>query len=80
MTITLANLSGATGEQGSLFPDLRHDRERRLLETERQLRARLNGKPSLRRLVEVAPWHPAPELRAVQVSIDPSADDRHAAR
>ena len=75
MTITLANLGGATGEQGSLFPDLRHDRERRLLETERRLQAQLNGKRSLRRLVEVAPWHPVPEQRTVQVSIDPSADD-----
>lgn len=75
MTITLAQLRGATGEQGLLFPDLRADRERRLLETERQLQARLNGKPSLRRLVEIAPWHPAPESRTVQVSIDPSADD-----
>ncbi len=75
MTITLANLSGASGEQLSFFPDLRHDRERRLLETERQLQARLNGKHSLHRLVEVAPWHPLPELRALQVSIDPSAGD-----
>ena len=75
MTITLAQLSGATGEQLALFPDLRADRERRLLETERQLQARLNGQRSLHRLVEVAPWHPAPELRTVQMSIDPSADD-----
>lgn len=75
MTVTLANLGGATGEQGSLFPDLRHDRERRLLETERQLRVRLNGQRSLNRLVEVAPWHPVPELRTAQVSIDPSSDD-----
>jgi len=75
MTITLANLSGASGEQGSLFSDRRPDRERRLLETERQLQARLNGKRSLGRLVAVAPWHPVPELRTVQVSIDPSADD-----
>ena len=75
MTITLANLSGASGEQGSLFSDLRHDRERRLLEAERQLQARLNGERSLCRMVEVAPWHPVPELRTVQVSIDPSAND-----
>lgn len=75
MTITLANLSGASGEQLSFFPDLRHDRERRLLETERQLQARLNGKHSLHRLVEVAPWHPLPELRALQVSIDPLVSD-----
>ena len=75
MTVTLANLSGATGVQLSLFPDIRADRERRLLETERQLQARLQGKHALHRLVEVAPWHPAPEMRTVQVSIDPAATD-----
>lgn len=75
MTITLTNLSGATGVQLSLFPDLRADRERRLLETERQLQARLKGKHALHRLVNVAAWHPAPEMRTVQVSIDPAATD-----
>ncbi len=75
MTVTLGNLSGASGVQLSLFPDIRADRERRLLETERQLRARLNGKHALHRLVDVAPWHPAPEMRTVQVSIDPAATD-----
>ncbi|MDE2747157.1 MAG: DNA polymerase Y family protein [Chloroflexota bacterium] len=75
MTVTLGNLSGATGVQLSLFPDIRADRERRLLETERQLQARLQGKHALHRLVEVAPWHPAPEMRTVQVSIDPAATD-----
>ena len=75
MTVTLGNLSGATGVQLSLFSDIRADRERRLLETERQLQARLQGKHALHRLVEVAPWHPAPEMRTVQVSIDPAATD-----
>lgn len=75
MTITLGNLSGASGIQLSLFPDLRADRERRLLETERQLQARLKGKHALHRMVSVAPWHPAPEMRTVQVSIDPTATD-----
>ncbi|MCY3557707.1 MAG: hypothetical protein OXH13_03545 [Chloroflexi bacterium] len=73
MSVTLANLSGASGVQLSLFPDLRADRERRLLETERQLQARLKGRHALHRMVEVAPWHPAPEMRTVQVSIDPAA-------
>ena len=75
MTVTLGNLSGASGVQLSLFPDIRADRERRLLETERQLQARLKGKHALHRLVDVAPWHPAPEMRTVQVSIDPAATD-----
>ena len=75
MTVTLTNLSGATGTQLSLFHDARADREQRLLEIERGLQARLGGTQALHRLVEVAPWHPTPELRAMQVSIDPSADD-----
>ncbi len=75
ITLTLTRLNGASGEQLTLFPDFRHDRERRLLEAERQLQARLGGARSLQRLVEVAPWHPAPELRTLQVSIDPAADD-----
>lgn len=72
MTIELTRITGATGEQLSLFPDRRADQERRLLETERQLRARLGGRPALQRLVEVAPWHPLPEQRTLRVSIDPA--------
>ncbi|MDE2988914.1 MAG: hypothetical protein OXT70_12805 [Chloroflexota bacterium] len=73
MTITLTGLSGATGAQLSLFPNQRADREQRLLETERGLQARFGGKQALHRLVEAAPWHPAPELRTLQVPIDPAA-------
>lgn len=73
MTITLAGLSGASGAQLSLFPDQRADREQRLLETERGLQARLGGKEALHRLVEAAPWHPAPELRTLKIPIDPAS-------
>ena len=76
MTIKLDQLSGAIGAQLSLFPDRRADRERRLLETERRLQAQLGGQPALQRLIEVAPWHPLPEQRTLQVSIDPAAADR----
>ncbi|MDE2988647.1 MAG: hypothetical protein OXT70_11455 [Chloroflexota bacterium] len=76
VTITLAHLSGASGEQLSFFPELRADREQRLLEVERQLRARLNGKHSLHRLVEIAPWHPVPEMRVMQVPLGPAINDR----
>ncbi len=74
MTITLGHLSGATGQQLSLFPDIRADREQRILQTERQLQARL-GSAALHRMVSVAPWHPAPEQRTLQVAIDPAAQD-----
>ena len=76
MTVTLANLGGATGRAGvRSSPICATIASGRLLETERQLRVRLNGQRSLSRLVEVAPWHPVPELRTAQVSIDPSSDD-----
>ena len=75
MTIELSRISGATGTQLSLFPDRRADQQRRLLETERGLQARLGGRPALQRLVEVAPWHPVPEQRTLQVSIDPARAD-----
>ena len=32
----------------------------------------MGGGHSLHRIAEVAPWHPAPEMRALQVPIDPS--------
>ena len=72
VTLALSNLSGESGMQLSLLADLRGDRERRLAEAERQLQARTGGRPALYRVVEVAPWHPAPEMRAMQVPFDAS--------
>ena len=72
VTLSLRNITGESGVQLGLLPDARHDREGRLAEAERQLQARTGGRPALYRVVEVAPWHPAPEMRAVQVPIDPS--------
>ena len=74
-TLALSNLSGESGMQLSLLTDLRGDRERRLAGAERQLQARMGGKPALYRVVQVAPWHPAPELRAIRVPLDPSGTD-----
>ena len=72
VVLALSNLTGDSGMQLSLLSDLRGDRERRLAEAERQLQARTGGRPALYRVVPVAPWHPAPELRAVRVPFDPS--------
>ena len=69
LSLALSNLTGESGVQLNLLPGLRGDRERRLDEAERQLQARLGGKPALYRVVEMAPWHPAPELRAMQIPI-----------
>ena len=70
--LALSNLTGESGTQLSLLTDLRGDRERRLYEAERQLQARMGGKPVLYRVASVAPWHPAPEMRAMQIPLDPS--------
>ena len=72
VAMTLSGITGESGAQLSLLSDLRGDREGRLAEAERQLQARMGGKPALYRVVPVAPWHPAPELRAMQVPLDPS--------
>ena len=75
VTLTLSGFTGEAGAQVSLLRDIRDDRHRRLVEVERALRERMNGSHALHRVVEVAPWHPAPEMRAVQVPIDPSGGD-----
>lgn len=72
VTLSLSGITGESGTQLSLLSDLRGDREGRLAEAERQLQARMGGKPALYRVVPVASWHPAPELRAMQVPLDPA--------
>ena len=74
-SLTLAGLTGESGAQMGLFPDLHKDRERRLVETERQLQAHAGGGHVLHRVASVAPWHPAPEMRALQMPIDPAGTD-----
>ena len=75
VTLTLAGITGGLGVQMGLLPDIREGQERRLLEAERELQARTGGGHALYRVAQVAPRHPAPEMRAVQVPIDPSGKD-----
>lgn len=75
IALTLSGITGEAGTQAGLFPDVRRDRDLRLLDAERQIQARTDGHHALYRVVDVAPWHPAPEMRAVQVPIDPSERD-----
>ena len=72
VSLALSHITGDSVMQLSLLSDLRGDRERRLAEAERQLQARAGGRPALYRMVQVAPWHPAPEMRAMQVPLDAS--------
>ena len=41
------------------------------MEAERRLRAKKANSSALYRVVPVAPWHPAPRMRAVQTPLDP---------
>ena len=75
VTLTLDDLTGESGTQLGLLPDARESNKRRLVEVDRELRARTGGSPALYRVVGVAPWHPAPEMRALRVPVDSSARD-----
>ena len=75
MTLTLDDLTGESGTQLGLLPEARESDRRRLVEVDRELRARTGGSPALYRVVGVAPWHPAPEMRALRVPVDSSARD-----
>ena len=70
VTLALADLTGESGVQMGLLPDVREGRERRLVEVERQLQSRTGGFSVLHRVAEVSPRHPAPEMRSVQVPVD----------
>ena len=77
ISVTLSDLSGDAGMQMGLLGDRRRDRHERLLEARRGLRAHLKGGSgnALYQVLDVAPWHPAPEMRALRVSIDSSTGD-----
>ena len=75
VTLTLSGFTGESGTQMGLLKDVRDDRRRRLVEADRRLQALMGGGHALHRIAEVAPWHPAPEMRVLQVPIDPSGRD-----
>ena len=75
VTLTLTHLTGESATQMGLLRDVHREKSDRLVEADRQLQARMQGKRSLFRVVDIAPWHPAPELRALQVPIDPAVKD-----
>ena len=73
VTLTRSGLTGEHEARVGLFDNPRRDRDHRIVETERRLRDRPGGTNALYRVVEVAPWHPAQEMRALQLPVDPSA-------
>lgn len=75
VTLTLSRITGAAATQPGLWPDVRDDGQRGLVAADRRLQALLGGSHALYRIVRVAPWHPAPELRAMLVPLDPAGRD-----
>ncbi len=45
------------------------------MEADRRLRPLMGGGHALYRIAGVAPWHPVPEMRFLQMPIDPSVQD-----
>ena len=69
LSLTLSGITGETGRQESLFPDVR--RQDRLDDAIRQLGARLGHKPPIYHVREVEPWSRIPERRRALVVYDP---------
>ena len=74
VTLTLSGFTGESGTQMGLLRNAQDDRHRRLVEVDRRFRGLMGGH-ALHRIAQVAPWHPAPEMRALQAPIDPSSRD-----
>ncbi len=72
VTLILDNLTGESGVQMGLLPDVRESGRLQLVEVERDLRARNGGRPALYRVIEAAPRHPAPEMRTLLAPIGSS--------
>ena len=75
MTLTVDDIRAESGRQLGLLEDAKDRRRHRLFEVDARLRIRMNGTPALHRVVEVAPWHPVPEMRALKIPIDSASGD-----
>ena len=75
VTLTLSDFTGVSGAQLGLLRDVWEDRRQRLVEVDRKLRPLMGGRHALHTIAQVALWHPAPEMRALQVPVDPSGRD-----
>ncbi len=75
LTLTVGDISAESGRQLGLLEDARDMRHERIIDIGRKLRTRMQNVPALHRIVDVAPWHPVPEMRALKVPLDPSHSD-----
>ena len=71
LTLSLSDLGGEPGVQAGLLKDARESGRAVLIEVDRRLRGTMEGMPALYRAVEVAPWHPLPEMRSLRAPLDP---------
>ena len=69
MRLTLSGITGDSGVQASLFPDMR--RQEQLRETMQQLEARLGARLPIYLVRDVEPWSRIPERRQALVQYDP---------
>lgn len=69
MTLLLTGITGESGIQAGLFPDVR--RRMQLRETMRQLEARLRTRPPVYKVMDVEPWSRLPERRRALVQFEP---------
>jgi hypothetical protein len=74
VTVTLSDFTGEPSTQTGFLPEVR-DATKDFAEVDRRIRVRTNGSPSLYRIVRLNPHHPLPEMRALQVPVDPAAGD-----
>ena len=75
MSLTLSNFTPESGTQMEMLRNTRNDMHERLVEVDRKLRPLMGGGHALHTIARVAPWHPVPEMRALQVPVDPSGRD-----
>ena len=71
LILSLNEFGGEAGIQAGLLKDSRESSRSTLMEVDRRLRGRMGGRPALYRAMEVAPWHPLPELRFLRTPLDP---------
>ena len=70
LTLMVGDIRSESGRQLGLLEGARDRRRGRIADIDRKLRARMPSVPALHRVVEVAPWHPVPEMRALKVPVD----------
>ena len=75
LTLTAGDIRAEAGRQLGLLEDARDRRLEGIAEVDRKLRTRMRNAPALHRVVEVAPWHPVPEMRALKVPVDSASSD-----